>query len=154
MNGCRVFKIRLCTHGRFDTIAGKGRKMSEEKGKIRHIVTRIISIFALVIGITIFLGGLLALAATRALWLLRTCDIPIPDAGGDFNFTRDVALFSLICFWDFWPYIIIIGLVLPIVTLFIERNILLRLLPLVFLIVGICFYAICFFIAILFFLGG
>jgi hypothetical protein len=33
-----------------------------------------------------------------------------------------VALFSLICFWNFWPFIIIIGLVLPIVTLFIERN--------------------------------
>jgi hypothetical protein len=50
-----------------------------------------------------------------------------------------VAVYAMISFWP----VAAIGLVLSIVTLFIERNVLLRLLPLGFIVAGILLYAVC-----------
>jgi hypothetical protein len=123
--------------------------MSEEKEKIKHIVTRIISIITLVASITFVLSGLSAVLAARAVWIRK-----FSDAGVDFDYTIDVGYFLLFCFWKFWPIIFVIGFVLPIVTVFIERNILLRLLPLMFFIVGIFFYVVAIAIVFLLFMGG
>ncbi|NIP23700.1 MAG: hypothetical protein GWN67_23710 [Phycisphaerae bacterium] len=106
----------------------------EERGECK--AARIVSITALVIGIATFLSGLLLVPAT--LWFAI-----IPGAGGDFDFIGmlltvvDVSSFCVSFF--LWP-IAAIGLVLSIISLFIERDIHLRLLPLTFFIVGICFY--------------
>ena len=50
-----------------------------------------------------------------------------------------VAMFAMISFWP----TAVIGLVLSIVTLFIERKLLFRLLPLAFVVAGILLYAVC-----------
>jgi hypothetical protein len=109
--------------------------MSEEKRK-----PRVISIIALVICIAPFHSGLLAIFAI--LWHRI-----IPGAGEDFGVIGivliGVAALTFVFFWKFWP-IAIICLALSIVTLFIERNIYLRLLPLIFFIFGICICAIFF----------
>jgi hypothetical protein len=111
--------------------------MSEEEKKERPKAHRIISIISLCIGIPIFLSGLSMVLAV--LWFCI-----IPGAGEDSDVTGMfliiAAFLSFIYFWIFWP-IPVIGLVLSIVTLFIERNMLLRLLPLAFSIVGICICA-------------
>ncbi|KPJ92684.1 MAG: hypothetical protein AMJ53_08885 [Gammaproteobacteria bacterium SG8_11] len=117
--------------------------------EVKHIVARIISCIALVTSFTFFMGGLSAVLVARVCLIRR-----FSDTGGDFDITRTVYLFPLECFWNYWPFIIVIGFVLPIVTVIIERNMLLRLLPLVFFIVGIFIYAVVIFIAILIFLGG
>ncbi len=125
--------------------------MSEEKGKIRHIVTRIISITALVIGTSAFGSGLVVVLT--ALWHRI-----IPGAGGDYDFIglllKDMVYLIIFCFGNFWRPIAIVGLVLSIVTLFIERNLILRLYPLGLLIVGLCILAAAYVIALLMFLGG
>lgn len=123
--------------------------MSEEKEKIKHIVTRIISCIALVTSFTFLMGGLSAVLAARATWIRK-----FSVEGGDFDFIIDVGFFSLECFWSFWPFIIVIGFVLPIVTVFIERNMLLRLLPLLFFIVGIYISAVACVIVFLIVMGG
>jgi hypothetical protein len=123
--------------------------MSEEEKKGKHIAVRIISIITLVASITFVLSGLSAVHAARAGWIRK-----FSDAGVDFDFTIDVGFFSLFYFWSYWPFIIVIGFVLPIVTVFIERNILLRLLPLVFFIVGIFIYAVACVMVFLIVMGG
>ncbi|MHC4691233.1 MAG: hypothetical protein ACYS67_00735 [Planctomycetota bacterium] len=123
--------------------------MSEEKEKIKHIVTRIISCIALVTSFTFFIGGLSAVHAVRVMWISK-----FSVSGGDYDITRTVYLFPLECFWNYWPFIIVIGFVLPIVTVFIERDMLLRLLPLLFFIVGIFIYAVACVIVFLIVMGG
>lgn len=114
--------------------------MSEEEGKEKPKVTRFISSMALVISIATFLLSLLIVPGI--LWITF-----YPEAGHDFDFIgmflTAVAVLSIICMFRLWP-IAVIGLVLSIVTLFIERNKYLRFLPLAFFIVGICFYTILF----------
>jgi hypothetical protein len=112
-------------------------KSSEEKRKEQHKAVRIISIIAPVAGFATFLSGLLLVPVT---WWLAI----YPDAGHDFDFIgmflTVVAISSIIFSYYLWP-IAVIGLVLSIVTLFLERNKYFRLLPLAFFTVGICFYA-------------
>ena len=123
--------------------------MSEEEKKGKHIAVRFISIITLVASITFVLSGLLAVHTARAVWVRK-----FSGADVDFDFTIDVGFFILKCFWSFWPFIILIGFVLPIVTVFIERNILLRLLPLVFFIVGFFINAVACVILFLILMGG
>jgi hypothetical protein len=105
--------------------------------KEQHKAVRIISIIALIVGIATFLSGLLLVPFT--LWFAI-----YPDAGHDLDLIgmllTVVAVSSFCVSFFLWP-IAAIGLVLSIVALLIERNIHLRLLPLAFFIVGICFYA-------------
>ncbi|MHC4543412.1 MAG: hypothetical protein ACYTDW_01670 [Planctomycetota bacterium] len=111
--------------------------MSEKERKGKHKAARIISITALVIGIATFLVGLLLVPIT--LWI-----VIFPFAGGEGDviglILLVVAFLPILCSIFLWP-IAAIGLVLSIVTLFIEWNKCLRLLPLAFSIAGIWFYA-------------
>jgi len=94
---------------------------------------RIVSIIALVAGVATFGSGLLLCPA--ALWFTIS-----PIAGGDFDF---IGVFLLVvCVLSFCSFLPLaaIGLVLSIVTLFIERNKRLRLLPLAFVLAGICLF--------------
>jgi hypothetical protein len=113
--------------------------MSEEEKKEKY-KPRVISRIALLLGIVTFFSGLLLVPFT--LWFAL-----IPDAGGDLDFIgmffTFVAIPSIFSAHFILP-IAAIGLVLSIVALFIERDISHRLLPLVFFIVGICFYAMCY----------
>lgn len=94
------------------------------------------SIIALVVSILTLLMGLLCLPF--ALWIAIS---PGPIPGGEFDPTG--AFFGLLwlvgtfCFGYLWP-LVAIGLVLSIVTLFIEPNKRLRLLPLLFILLGVC----------------
>lgn len=110
--------------------------MSEEEKK-EKCEPRVISRFALLVGIATFLSGLLLVPAT--LWFAI-----IPEAGGDLDFIGMfftlMAVIPILAIYSVWP-IVAIGMVLSIVALFIERNIYYRLLPIAFYIVGICFYA-------------
>ncbi|KPL24566.1 MAG: hypothetical protein AMJ75_03450 [Phycisphaerae bacterium SM1_79] len=107
--------------------------MSEEKRKEKH-KPRTISIMALIIGITTLLSWMLLFSVS--LW----CQL-YPNAGHEFDFIGKflsvVAFLSIFYLSILWP-LIIIGFVLSLVTLFIERNKNFRLLPLALFIVIIC----------------
>ena len=111
--------------------------MSEEKRKKERAKScRIISIIALIAGIDTFLCGLMVFIC--GVWSIIT-----PFAS-DFDFIAMflvmVALFILIAFWPFFA----IGLILSIVTLFMERDMRFRLLPLVLVLFGLLLYALCY----------
>jgi hypothetical protein len=118
----------------------------EERKKDIPIAYRIISIIALFVGIATFLSGLLFVLAL--LW-----NRIIPGAGGDFVSLGMFLKLETFLSYVFWPSAVI-GLVLSIVTLFVERNLCFRLLPLAFIIVGICLYELVYVIAFLWFIGG
>ena len=97
---------------------------------------RIVSIIALVVGVATF--GIALLCVPAALWFTIS-----PIAGGDFDIIGLILLVVyVLSFCSFLPPAAI-GLVLSIVTLFIERNKCLRLLPLAFVLAGICLFAAC-----------
>ncbi|MHC4642331.1 MAG: hypothetical protein ACYS32_11855 [Planctomycetota bacterium] len=101
--------------------------------------TRVVSAIALGAGITTLVTGLLAL-------LIDLWPLVFPDSGSDSTldiiglfllFLMIWAVIPLYCLiWIFIP----VSLVLSIITLFIERNIYRRLLPLVFVLAGICLF--------------
>jgi len=105
--------------------------MSEEKGKIRHIVTRIISIFALFIGIANLLCGLLIVLFTY--WVIFCA---LEYFKYDFELIGDGLAYYAYLLFTICLRIAAIGLPLSIVTLFVERNKCLRLLPLIFVLAG------------------
>ncbi len=94
---------------------------------------RVVSVSALVLGVATFFVGLLLFLSS--LWFRY------PEAGHDFDF---IGLFLVILYFLSWCLFLPlapIALVVAIVTLFIERNICLRLLPLVFVLGGIGLFA-------------
>ncbi|MHC4691234.1 MAG: hypothetical protein ACYS67_00740 [Planctomycetota bacterium] len=108
------------------------------KEKIKEILKpEVVSRCALITGIVTFLSGLLMVPAI--LWINF-----YPDAGHEFDFIGmlliGVAVLSIISIFRLWP-LMVIGFLLSIVTLFIERNKYRRFLPFAFFIMGICFYA-------------
>ena len=97
-------------------------------------IERTVSVIALIAGIATFLGGLMVYLAS--LWL-----VVYPDAGHDFDIIGMLLVIVAVCVWCSCMPVGPIALVLAIVTLFIERNIWLRLLPLAFVLAGICLFA-------------
>ncbi len=109
--------------------------MSEEERKEKH-KPRIISIIALVVGIATFLCGLLIVPFTLCMVIVGpgfAMDIILMLLFG-------LALFSTVLFVP----LAIIGLILSIVTLFIERDIYLRAAPLTLVLFGILLYPVCY----------
>ena len=97
---------------------------------------RAVSVIALMIGIATFLSGLFFVPL-----ILWVSIIPFAGQEGDviMLILLVVAFLPILCTY-LWP-IAAIGFVLSVVTLLIERNKYLRILPLAFIIVGGCFYA-------------
>ena len=107
--------------------------------RIVSIITRIVSVIAFIVGIVTFLSGLALVPFT--VW-----SAIIPNAGGEFDIIG--LLLCVVCVLSVCSFLPLatIGLVLSIVTLFIERNKRLRLLPLAFVLAGICLFAACYFL--------
>jgi len=131
----RVSKIYFCTRGRFDKIALKGRKMSEQEKKETHKGVRIISYIALIVGVATLFCGLLMVPAA-GLGAIN----PTAFMSERFDLLADVAYYSGLSF----KYIFAISWTLSIVTLFIERNKYYRLLPLAFVLIGVFLYLMCY----------
>jgi len=109
-------------------------QVGEGERKEIHIVSRTISITALIIGIAAFLNGLLCIPF--ALW----CTF-YTEAGHDFDFIgKFLCVVSIFPFLIFYP-LVAIGLVLSTLTLFIERQKLRRFLPLTFVLAVISLFA-------------
>ena len=110
--------------------------MNEADRKEIDKSNRIVSIIALVIGIATFLCGLMVFIC--GVWSAIT-----PFAS-DFDFIGMLLVFvALILLIVFWPFFAI-GLILSIVTLFMERDMRFRLLPLVLVLFGLLLYALCY----------
>lgn len=103
--------------------------MNEEEKKETPKGYRIISIIALVLGIATSLCGLIVFIGTVRAAVTFPSDFDIIGM-----FLMFVAVVALCAFWPVFA----IGLTLSIVTLFIEREMRFRLLPLAFVIVGAC----------------
>ena len=107
--------------------------MSEEERKEKH-EPKFTSIIALVLGIATFLSGLLIVPFTLCIVL----DAFSIASGSMFLEVLAFGATVLLAPFAIW------GLILSIVSLFIERNIYFRLLPLAFVLFGIGLLILCF----------
>jgi hypothetical protein len=97
-------------------------------------IKRVVSVIGLLAGITTLFAGFLV--CLFPLWLAV-----YPGAGGEFDIIGMLLCAVGVCVFCCCMPVAPIALVLAIVTLFIERNIWLRLLPLAFVLAGICLFA-------------
>ena len=110
--------------------------MSEEERKEKPKV-RIVSIIALIVGIATFVCGLFIVPFT--LWSHM-----FPNLGMGIDVIWILLLAVALCSTVLFVPIAIIGLVLSIVTLFIERDIYLQAVPLTLVLFGILLYPVCY----------
>ncbi len=111
--------------------------MSEEERKEEKQKPRIVSIIALIEGIATFVCGLFIVPFT--LWFHM-----FPDPGIGIDVIWILLLGVALCSTLLFVPLAIIGLVLSIITLFVERDIYLRAAPLTLVLFGILLYPVCY----------